>query len=339
MHGFGFEQGLLTLEKPVNLRKSNTSLKIGIPKETADEERRVVVSPEGVATLIASGHEVYVETGAGDAARFPDNLYMEAGANITQTPEDLYGQVELVAKMLPPVGKELYWLQEKQTLISALHLGSATPDLIRRLMELRITAIGFEFIRERDGTFPLVRMMHEISGALSVQLAARYLESTSGGRGVVLGGISGLPPALVVILGAGVVGEWAARSALGMGANVIVVDTELGGLRQIEHYLSRRAATAMANPQYLTRVLHNADVLIGAKMKHGHRSPILVTEDMVAGMRPGSVIVDLVMDQGGCIETSHPTTLSEPTFVKHGVIHHCVPNLPSCVARTSSIAL
>lgn len=339
IHGFTLEQSLLTLEKPLKTRKSESSLKIGIPKESYTEEKRVAVTPEGVATLVASGHEVYVERGAGEMARFNDTQYTEAGANLAASPEELYSRAELIAKMFPPSGKELAFLQEKQTLISALHLGSATPELIKRLMELRITAIGFEFIRDPDGTFPIVRMMHEISGALSVQLAARYLESTSGGRGLMLGGISGIPAATVVVIGAGVVGEWAARSALGFGANVILVDSDLGALRLIEQMMNRRVTTAIATPQYLRRAIRSADVVIGAKMKHGQRSPIMVTEDLVAEMRPGAVIVDLVMDQGGCIETSKPTTLSEPTFVKHGVIHYCVPNVPSTVARTSSIAL
>jgi alanine dehydrogenase len=218
-------------------------------------------------------------------------------------------------------------------------LGNTTPDFLHHLMELRITGIGFEFIRDPDGTLPIVRMMHEIMGSMAVQIAARYLESGGGGKGVMLGGISGVPPSTVVILGAGVVGEWAARTALGFGAHVIVLDTDLSALRGLEHYLDRRITTAMASSQYLQQAVLSADVVIGAMMADGQRSPVLITEEMVAKMRPGSVIVDAVMDQGGCIETSRPTTHSHPTFTVHDVIHYCVPNMPSNAARTATYAL
>jgi alanine dehydrogenase len=339
IHGWAFEQNVLTLEKSLKIKKSETILKIGIPKEISHEERRVVVTPEGASILIGHGHEVYVEAGAGDGAHFADTQYADVGATISQSAAELYGNVEVVAKMFPPTAEELDLLQERQILISALHLGTTTPDTIRRLMDLRITGIGFEFISDAEESFPIVQMMHEISGSMSVQIAARYLESNMGGRGLMLGGISGIPPATVVILGAGVVGEWAARTALGFGANVIVLDTDLSPLRTVEHHLSRRVTTAIANPQYLRRVVRSADVLIGAMMTSGQKAPIVVHEDLVAEMRAGSVIVDVVMDQGGCIETSRPTTLSHPTFVKHGVVHYCVPNIPANVARTSSIAL
>jgi alanine dehydrogenase len=214
-----------------------------------------------------------------------------------------------------------------------------TPAYLERLMELRVTGIGFEFIADADGALPIVRMMHEISGSLAVQTAARLLESAAGGRGIVLGGISGVPPATVVILGAGVVGEWAARTALGFGAHVIVLDNDLRALRALEHYLDRRITTAMANAPYVRHAVRSADVVIGAMMAHGQRSPMLVTEDTVSRMRPGSVIVDVVIDQGGCIETARPTTLADPTYVVHDVIHCCIPNLPSNAARTATVAL
>src|SRR5690606_37912947 len=241
----------------------------------------------------------------------------------------------LIVKVGPPVGEELDLLQEKQILISALHLGHTTPEFLKQLMELRVTGIGFEFIRDPDGTLPIVRMMHEIMGSMSVQIAARYLESGEGGKGIMLGGISGVPPSTVVILGAGVVGEWAARTALGYGAHVIVLDTHLPALRALEHYLDRRITTAVANDQYVRQAVQSADVVIGAMMAVGQRSPVLVTEETVRSMRPGSVIVDVVIDQGGCIETSRPTTHAEPTYEVAGVIHHCVPNMPSNAARTA----
>src|SRR5690606_16663141 len=211
-------------------------------------------------------------------AHFSDNEYAEAGAEIVQSPDALYNRCEMIVKVGPPMQEELHLLQEKQILISALHLGHTTPDFLKHLMDLKITGIGFEFIRDPDGSLPIVRMMHEIMGSMAVQIAARYLESTLGGKGVMLGGISGVPPSTVVILGAGVVGEWAARTALGYGAHVIVLDTDLSALRSLEHYLDRRITTAMASVQYLRQALLTADVVIGAIMADGARSPLLVTE-------------------------------------------------------------
>ena len=336
---FGLGQALLTLEKPLKLKQSRTSLRIGIPREMAEGERRVALTPGGVATLVASGHEVFVEEGAGKLAHFSDTQYSEVGAQIIDSAPELYRTSELIVKVAPPTEEELDLLREKQTLISALHLGSIRADFLEALIRKRIIGIAFEFMRDPDGTYPIVRMMHEISGSMAVQIAARYLESNEGGKGIVLGGISGIPPATVVILGAGVVGEWAARTALGFGAHVIVLDTDLAALRSLEHYLDRRVTTAMASPQYIQQAVKSADVLIGAKMGIDQRAPMLVTEDMVQEMRPGSVIVDVVIDQGGCIETSRPTTHAAPTYVKHGVIHYCVPNMPSNAARTATYAL
>jgi alanine dehydrogenase len=339
IQGFGSERAFVPLEKPFALREQHRTLRIGIPKEVSNEERRVALAPYGAGILASAGHLVAVERGAGDQAHFSDTEYAEAGADVVNDAAQLYAQSELIVKVFPPTEEELDLMQEGQILISALHLGNATPDFLRRLMALRITGIGFEFIADPDGTFPIVRMMHEISGSMAIQVAARLLESAEGGRGVMLGGISGVPPATVVILGAGVVGEWAARTALGYGAQVIVLDSDLGALRSLEHYLGRRVTTAVANIPYVQQAVARADVVVGAMMKVGQRSPMLVTREMVANMRPGAVIVDLVTDQGGCIETSRPTTFSEPTFVEQGVIHYCVPNMPSNAARTATYAL
>jgi alanine dehydrogenase len=339
IQGFGTERTLVPLEKPLGVSERKRTLRIGVPKEVSGEERRVALAPYGAGILAAAGHEVSVERGAGDEAHFSDAEYADAGAELVGSTEELYAKSELIVKVFPPCDDELDWMQEKQVLISALHLGNMTPTFLRKLMELRVTGIGFEFIAEPDGTLPIVRMMHEISGSMAIQVAARLLESTQGGRGIVLGGISGVPPATVVILGAGVIGEWAARTALGYGAHVIVLDSDLGSLRSLEHYLDRRITTAMANAQYVRQAVQRADVVIGAMMTGGNRSPMLVTRDMVAGMRPGSVVIDLVTDQGGCIETSHPTSHSEPTFVEEDVIHYCVPNMPSNAARTATYAL
>jgi alanine dehydrogenase len=339
IQGFGTEQVLVPLEKPLAVGERKRTLRIGVPKEVSGEERRVALAPYGAGILAAAGHEVSVERGAGNDAHFSDAEYADAGAELVGGAEELYAKSELIVKVFPPSEDELDWMQEKQVLISALHLGNMTPTFLRRLMELRVTGIGFEFIAEPDGTLPIVRMMHEISGSMAIQVAARLLESTQGGRGIVLGGISGVPPATVVILGAGVIGEWAARTALGYGTHVIVLDSDLGALRSLEHYLDRRITTAMANAQYVRQAVQRADVVIGAMMSGGNRSPMLVTRDMVAGMRPGAVVIDLVTDQGGCIETSRPTTHSDPTFVEEDVIHYCVPNMPSNAARTATYAL
>ncbi len=340
LKGLTIEKGIMTMEKPAPAPAGRqTALRIGIPCETSNEERRVSLSPGAVSALVADGHQVYVEREAGRQAHFGDAAYVDAGAEMIASAEELYSKCNLVVKVGPPVGDELDLLQEKQILISAIHLGATTPQFLRRLMELGITGIGFEFIRDPDGSLPIVRMMHEIMGSMAVQIAARYLESNAGGKGVMLGGISGVPPSTVVILGAGVVGEWAARTALGYGAHVIVLDSDLSALRALEHYLDRRITTAMASGHYLRQAVLSADVIIGAMMADGQRSPMMIQEDLVAAMRPGSVIVDAVIDQGGCIETSRPTTHSEPTYRLHNVIHYCVPNMPSNAARTASYAL
>jgi len=339
LKGLTLERGLLTMEKPSEMRGDATSLRIGVPREVSNEERRVALAPSGISALVANGHEVFVERDAGVQAHFADQGYLDAGAEIIDTPADLYSRSNLIVKVGPPGEDELQLLQERQIIISALHLGATTHGFLRHLMDLGITGIGFEFIRDPDGSLPIVRMMHEIMGSMAVQIAARYLESNEGGKGVMLGGISGVPPSTVVILGAGVVGEWAARTALGYGAHVIVLDTDLGALRSLEHYLDRRITTAMASGQYLNQAVFSADVIIGAMMSDGQRAPLLVTEEMVAKMRPGSVIVDAVVDQGGCVETSRPTTHSDPTFRVHDVIHYCVPNMPSNAARTATYAL
>ncbi len=339
LQGLGLEHGVLTKEKEKEIDKKGQSLKIGIPKEASAEERRVAISPAGVATLVANGHEVLVGEGAGEGANFPDTEYADAGASLIPSAKDLYGQSTLIVKVGPPTSEEAGLLKERQVLISALHLGNMSLDVLKRTQELGVTGLAFEFIRDSDGSLPIVRMMHEIMGSMAIQIAARYLETNEDGRGVMLGGISGVPPSNVVILGAGVVGEWAARTALGFGAHVIVLDNDLGALRALEHYLGRGITTAMATDQYIRQAMVTADVVIGAMMTAGYRAPVVATEDMVASMRDGAVIVDTVIDQGGCIETSQPMTHSDPVFRRHGVIHYCVPNMPSNAARTATYAL
>lgn len=331
--------GLKTLEKHLIRSKSEVSLKIGLPREISNDERRVTLTPGGVSILKANGHDIFIEKGAGEDANFPDREYADAGAEIAYSASDVFKKSDLILKIAPLTKEEFELLEPDQSLISALHMGSQTEEYLKALTKKSITGIGYEFIRGEDKEFPIVRMMHEITGSMSVQIAAHYLESMSGGQGIMLGGISGVPPATVVILGAGITGEYAARTALGYGAQVFVMDTDLAALRRLENALDRRIITAVANHQYLNTALKFADIIIGAAMAEGERSPCWVTEEMVAGMKAGSVIVDTVIDQGGCVATSRPTTHSNPVYSEHEVIHHCVPNIPANVPRTATYAL
>ncbi len=331
--------GIQTLEKRLMKSESNISLKIGVPREVSNDERRICLTPGGVSVLVANGHQVFLEQDAGAEANFTDQEFADAGAEIAYSIDEVYQKSEMIVKVAPPSESEFELLDNDHILISALHLGNATDDFIALLIEKSITAIGFEFIKGEDKEFPLVRMMHEITGSMAVQISAHYLEKSEGGQGIMLGGISGIPPATVVILGAGITAEYAARTALGYGAQVFVMDNDLTRLRHLENALDRRIITATANYQYLSSALQYADVVIGAAMFEGERAPCLVTEPMVASMKAGSVIVDTVIDQGGCIATSRATTHSEPTYISHDVIHYCVPNIPSNVARTATYAL
>ncbi|MGF1670378.1 MAG: alanine dehydrogenase [Balneolaceae bacterium] len=331
--------GVQTLEKRLMKSESNITLKIGLPKEISNDERRVSLTPGGVSILRANGHEVFLEKNAGIDAHFTDKEYADAGAEIVYTAESIYKKSEMIVKVAPPTEQEQEWMQPNQILLSALHLGNTTEGYLKKLMNKGISSIGYEFIMGKDGEFPLVRMMHEITGSMAVQIAAHYLENNSNGQGIMLGGISGIPPATVVILGAGITAEYAARTALGYGAQVFVMDNDLAQLRRLENALDRRIITAIANHQYLTSALEFADVVIGAVLTEGERAPCMVVESMVAQMKSGSVIVDTVIDQGGCIATSRPTTHSDPVYEKYGVVHYCVPNIPSNVARTATHAL
>lgn len=331
--------GIQTLEKRLMKSKSKVSLKIGLPKEVSNDERRISLTPGGVSVLKANGHEIYIEKGAGVEAKFEDQEYADAGAEITYSADQLYKKSEMIVKVAPPTQEEWEMLQKDQVLLSALHLGNTTEEFMDILIKKGITAIGYEFIQGEDREFPIVRMMHEITGSMAVQIAAHYLEKSEGGQGIMLGGISGIPPATVVILGAGITAEYAARTALGYGAQVFVMDNDLARLRHLENALDRRIITATANYQYLSSALQYADVVIGAAMFEGERAPVWVTETMIANMKAGSVVVDTVIDQGGCIATSKATTHSNPVYTHDDVIHYCVPNIPANVARTATYAL
>lgn len=314
-------------------------MRFGIPKETLYEEKRVALAPAGVDALVRAGHTVYIESCAGEGSHFSDEEYRKTGAQIVYSAEEAFARSEVVVKVAPLSEEESEMLQENQTLFSFLHLAVGKKKIMENLLKKNITAIGYELIEDEE-RLPVLNSMSEIAGQLSIQVAEKYLESFSkGGRGILLGGITGVAPAAVVILGAGVVGISAARAALGRGAQVIVIDKDLKRLRQVDINFRKKVTTVMANPYTISRGVKFADVLIGAVLIKGEKAPNLVTEDMVKDMKKGAVIVDVSIDQGGCIETSHITTLSDPVYVLHNVIHYCVPNMPALVARTASYGL
>ena len=314
-------------------------MRIGIPKENIFEEKRVAIAPAGVDALVRAGHTVYIQSGAGEGCNFTDEDYTRTGATIVYSAEEVYMRSELVAKVTPLGDTETELLQEKQILFSFLHLAVGNKTTIEKLLKKKITAIGYELIESREG-LPVLHSMSEIAGQLSMQIAERYLESfPKGGRGILLGGITGVAPAAVVILGAGVVGTTAARAALGRGAQVIVIDKDLSRLRKIDTAFKQKITTVMANPYTISRGVKFADVLIGAVLIKGEKTPHLVTEEMVKNMKKGAVVIDVSIDQGGCIETSHVTSISDPVYVMHNVIHYCVPNMPALVAKTASYGL
>ncbi len=314
-------------------------MRIGIPKETSNEERRVALAPAGVDALVRSGHTVYIQSGAGLGSHFSDEDYIKTGAQIVYSREEAFQRAEMVVKVTSPTEEEVNLLQEEQILFSFLQLHVGKKNIVEQLLKKKIIAIGLELI-ESDSRLPILHSMSEIAGQLAIQVAERYLESYSeGGRGILLGGITGVAPAAVVILGAGVVGTSAARAALGRGAQVIVIDNDLSRLRRLDNSFRKRITTVMANAYTISRGVKFADVLIGAVLIKGEKAPHLVTKEMIMQMKKGSVVVDVSIDQGGCIETSRITTLSDPVYLYNDVIHYCVPNMPAIVARTASYGL
>ena len=314
-------------------------MRIRIPKETLHEEKRVALSPGGVNSLTRAGHTVYLETAAGESSHFTDEEYITAGAKIVYSAEEAFKRSELIAKVATLTNEEAEMLQDNQIIFSFLHLAVGKKNVIENLIKKKITAIALELI-ERDTRLPILHIMSEIAGQLAIQEAERYLESTvKDGRGILLGGITGVAPATVVIIGAGVVGISAARAAMGRGAQVIVIDHDLHRLRNVETIFNKRVATVMANPYTIARGAKLADVLIGAILIKGEKAPHIVTDEMVKQMKKGAVIIDVSIDQGGCIETSRITTISDPVYRMHDVIHYCVPNMPAIVSRTASNGL
>ncbi len=312
---------------------------IGIPKESWDDERRVALTPAGAYALNKLGHRVVVHSEAGCGSGFSAEEYREAGATVVFSPEEVFARADLLVKVMPPTIEECDWIPEQAFIFSTVHLGTANPEVHAILRSRRAIAVGLELIEDAEHNLPVVTAMGEIAGMLLPQIAGRFLETTHGGRGILVGGVAGIPAANVLIIGAGRVGTTSAHSFLGAGANVTVMDADLTRLRRLEMLLSKMVNTVLATPYNIERYTRTADVVIGAVLIHRQRTPHVVTESMVRHMRRGSVILDISIDQGGCAETSRPTTLSDPVFNKHGVTHYCVPNIPSSVARTASHAL
>lgn len=331
------EAALLPQEELLHAKQGHAELTIGIPAETSLQEKRVALVPEAVALLVAHGHQVLVETQAGAEAQFSDNDYSESGARIVYDRRQVF-QTNIVLKVEPPSLEEVELMGLRQTLISALQLSVQNEGLLEALSAKKTTAIAWDFVQNENGIQPLVRAMGEIAGNTAVLLAGELMASVSG-QGTMLGGVSGVRPSEVVILGAGTVGEYATRSALGLGASVKVFDNSVHRLIRLQNAVGQRLWTSTLQPSVLEEALRTADVAIGAVRGSGSRAPMLVSEPMVAGMRDRSIIVDVSIDRGGVFETSRLTSHERPTFLECGVIHYCVPNIPSRVSRTASKAL
>ena len=327
-----------TLEETLDVKTKEAELFIGIPKETAFQENRIALTPEAVGVLVNNGHDVWIESKAGEGSRYTDTDYSEAGAKIKHSKKEIY-DCDVLVKSAPIVEEDLALLKWSHTIISPIHLSAMKSEILEQMMEKKITALSFENLKDENGTYPIVRSMSEIAGSASMLIAGQYLSAAGNGKGVLLGGISGIPPTKVVILGAGVVGEFAARAALAIGSSVKVFDNSIYRLKRLQDTMGHRIWTSVMEPRILAKQLKTCEVAVGALSSQNGRTPIIVSEAMVANMRPGSVIIDVSIDRGGCFETSKITTFEKPTFEKHGVIHYCVPNIPSGFSRTASHAI
>ena len=327
----------MTQESPLRVKEDQKHLFIGIPKEVSFQENRIALVPEAVALLVNNGHDILIETGAGNASNFQDSDFSEAGARIAFSKDDIF-KADIILKVAPPTREEVDLMKPGQTLISILQMSMQSEEFIKKLNAKKITALAFEYIQDKSGIFPVVQAMSEIVGRTSILIAAEYLSNVNHGKGELLGGVTGIPPTEVVILGAGTVGEYAARTALGLGAEVKVFDNSIYKLKRLQNNIGTRVYTSTIVPKTLLKVLKTCDVAVGAILAREGRTPCFVTEEMVSEMRTGSVIVDVSIDQGGCFETSEVTNHTHPVFKKHGVIHYCVPNIASRVSRTASYA-
>lgn len=338
----GFETlaktSIITQEKLLEVRRRRHAFFIGLPREISLQENRISLTPDAVALLVNNGHDVWVETKAGLGSKFSDKEYSEAGAKIVYSPHEVY-QADVILKIEPPTIEEIELMHSGQTLISALQLGHARVESFQALMKKKITALAYEFIEDKVGGMPIIRAMSEIAGSTVMLIAAENLSSANNGKGVILGGITGVPPTKVVIIGAGTVAEYAARAALGLGAEVQVFDNHIYKLRRIKHLLGQQIYTSTIDTITLSESLKSADVVIGALRAEKGRPRHVITDEMVSRMKADSLIIDLSIDQGGCVETSEITTLDKPVFRKYDVIHYCVPNVASRVAHTATNAL
>lgn len=333
------EQGsLMPQEAMLEIAPKKGKLFIGIPKETIFQERRVALVPEAVSILVLHGHRVKIESKSGEMANFTDRDYSEAGAEICYDPKEIF-ECDIIFKVGPPSEEEIDMMKGNQTLVSALQISISAKAILQKLMQKKITAVAWDYIRDHKGVFPIVRAMSEIAGTTSVLIAGELLSCYKTGKGIMLGGITGVRPTEVVVIGAGTVGDFAVKAALGLGASVKVFDSSMSRLRRIQDNSATRIHTYIIQPKNLAKAIKEADVVIGALRAPLGRTPCVVTEEMVESMSAGSVLIDVSIDQGGCFETSKVTNHKNPTFVKHGVIHYCVPNIASRVSRTASSIL
>jgi len=327
-----------TLEAPLRLSSKSASLSIGVPRERGYQENRVALTPSAVAQLVGLGHEVLVESKAGIASFFSDTDYSEAGARIVFEVQELY-KAHLIVKVGPVPMEEIKYLTPGKIVFSAIHLPTIQADYIKALIDKKIIGIAYEYLRDKSDSLPIVRSMSEIAGSSAILIAAEYMSNQFQGNGKLLGGVSGIPPSKVVILGAGTVGEFAARTALGLGSDVRIFDNSISRLKRLQNNLGQRVYTSVLHPEILADELRTADVAVGAMHAEKGRAPMVVSERMVQNMKPGAVIIDVSIDQGGCFETSEITNHTKPVFKKYDVIHYCVPNIPSRVSQTASVSL
>ncbi len=327
-----------TLEEKLDIKVKGSALHIGIPKETAFQENRVGLTPDAVGVLISNGHDVVVENNAGLGSHYTNKDYTEAGAKIVYDHAEVF-KAPVLVKSAPIVEEDLPLLQLGQTIISPIHYSALKEHVVKTMMEKKMTALSFENLKDDSGTYPIVRSMSEIAGSAVMLVAGQYLSSFNNGKGVLLGGISGIPPTKVVIIGAGIVGEFATRNAIALGASVKVFDNNVYRLKQLQNNLGQRVWTSVLEPRILSKQLKTCEVAVGALSNEFGRAPVVVTEQMVEAMRPGSIIIDVAIDRGGCFETSELTSHEKPIIVKHNVLHYGVPNIPSGFARTASQAI
>jgi alanine dehydrogenase len=331
------KEDLLPQEEMLEIQKRKGELFIGLPKETYLGEKRVCLTPDAVSALCAHGHRIVVETGAGLHASYSDKEYSEAGAKISDNVEEAF-KCNIVLKVAPPTEKEIGYINPQTILISSLQLKTQSKAYFENLSKKRITSVAFDFIKDEHNSYPIVKSLSEIAGTASILIAAELMSGINKGNGLLLGNIGGVPPSSVVIFGAGTVGEYAAKTAIGLGARVKVFDNSISKLRKLQDCLHAPIYTSTVQPKSVAKALMRCDVAIGA-IRGKNRSPICATEDMIKTMKEGAVIVDVSLDRGGCFETSNVTTHNTPTFVKHGVIHYCVPNIPARYARTASVSI